>query len=185
MTGENGNDILYGLDGADRLDGGNGTDKLYGGAGIDTLTGANGDDLLDGGAGDDSLNGGLGQDQLSGGAGDDFILGGGGNDLLTGGAGADTFVFGIASDIDKILDFEVGKDSLSFTQGVEVLFHEIGDNNGDGVLDTVLVTNLGGVIIMLGVEYPVGPSLEDYLRPVWERSSPHGLLIEPHEPMVC
>jgi len=185
ITGQNGNDILYGLEGADRLDGGNGTDKLYGGAGIDTLIGGNGDDLLDGGAGNDSLNGGLGQDHLFGGAGDDFILGGSGNDLLTGGAGADTFVFGIASDIDKILDFEVGKDSLSFTEGVEVLFHEIKDNNNDGVLDTVLVTNLGGVIIMLGVEYPVGPSLEDYLRPVAERWLAKGLLTEPFEHMVC
>ncbi|HWJ93694.1 MAG TPA: Ig-like domain-containing protein, partial [Telluria sp.] len=45
-AGGNGEDILFGMDGADTLDGGNGKDVLVGGAGIDTLIGGNGADTF-------------------------------------------------------------------------------------------------------------------------------------------
>jgi VCBS repeat-containing protein len=43
-NGGNGDDIVFGMDGADMLSGGNGKDILVGGAGFDTLNGGNGKD---------------------------------------------------------------------------------------------------------------------------------------------
>jgi VCBS repeat-containing protein len=45
-VGGNGEDVLFGMDGADTLDGGNGKDVLVGGAGIDALIGGNGADTF-------------------------------------------------------------------------------------------------------------------------------------------
>lgn len=59
-----GNDLLAGTDGADRLDGG---------AGGDWILGFDGPDALSGGTGGDVLIGGAGADRIDGGAGDDFV----------------------------------------------------------------------------------------------------------------
>ncbi|WP_338847351.1 calcium-binding protein [Massilia sp. W12] len=50
-TGKNGNDILYGTDGADLLDAGGGLNVVNGGGGNDTLVSGFEDDAMDGGAG--------------------------------------------------------------------------------------------------------------------------------------
>lgn len=77
------------------------------------LAGLNGADQIDGGAGDDSLFGGGHSDTLDGGAGDDQIVGGYGGDLLTGGEGRDEFVFNVTfSPADTVTDFEIGHDSI-------------------------------------------------------------------------
>lgn len=56
ITGGNGDDILYGLDGNDTLDGGKGDDDLMGGDGKDTFIGRyDGSDGMDGGRGVDTL----------------------------------------------------------------------------------------------------------------------------------
>jgi Ca2+-binding RTX toxin-like protein len=60
---------IRGGEGDDVLTGGNGNDKLIGGSGDDELNGRGGDDLLIGGSGDDTLNGGPGEDRLIGGSG--------------------------------------------------------------------------------------------------------------------
>ncbi|MEO8687201.1 MAG: hypothetical protein ABI611_03150 [Solirubrobacteraceae bacterium] len=75
--------------GDDVVSGGKGNDRLDGGAGRDTLSGGAGDDRLSGGAGRDTLSGGAGDDRLSGGAGDDTLTGGGGRNRYAGGAGND------------------------------------------------------------------------------------------------
>lgn len=62
FEGGNGNDVIDGGDGADKLFGDNGTDILLGGAGRDTLDGGNGSDILFGGAGDTIATGGNGPD---------------------------------------------------------------------------------------------------------------------------
>ncbi|WP_341486571.1 VCBS domain-containing protein [Pararhizobium sp. A13] len=64
------------------LTGNNGNDLLFGNGGIDTINGDNGNDLLVGGADDDILNGGGGNDWLMGGAGNDAIDGGSNIDLI-------------------------------------------------------------------------------------------------------
>jgi Ca2+-binding RTX toxin-like protein len=97
--------------------------------------GTPGDDTLLGGNGNDLLSGGAGNDVLKGGNGDDFLSGGPGKDTLTGGSGKDVFNFanedllnsgprtkaangiGVVNNPDIITDYEIGKDSLSFTIG--------------------------------------------------------------------
>lgn len=71
----------FALDGDDVVIGTSGDDRLYGGAGNDYLEAADGDDRVYGGAGDDTLSGGRGDNMLAGGTGsDDYRVG-----LLDGG----------------------------------------------------------------------------------------------------
>ena len=55
LSGEAGNDVLYGQGGNDTLDGGAGSDIMYGGTGNDTLVFDGVDSVVDGGAGLDTL----------------------------------------------------------------------------------------------------------------------------------
>ena len=125
--------------------GGEGHDFLAGGLDDDTLYGENGDDFLYGGSEDDNLYGGVGEDTLAGGTGDDVLSGGTGDDVILGGQGADDVSGGKGSDafkfssgdlvewsslegtnddkfdeIDMISDFEVGFDTISFGEDVDV-----------------------------------------------------------------
>ena len=65
VTGSEHGDVLWGDEGANRLEGGEGDDQLWG---------SGGDDTLEGGDGDDSLLGSTGADRLEGGAGYDVLL---------------------------------------------------------------------------------------------------------------
>ena len=62
MSGNGGDDYLYGGYGDDAIYGGVGNDTVYGEAGNDYLNGMDGNDYLNGGAGADTLIGGLGND---------------------------------------------------------------------------------------------------------------------------
>src|SRR5919199_1036483 len=122
-----GDDLAYGLGGADIIDGGRGNDTLHGDGdcpaasvvsttycipgenGNDRVIGGPGNDVLDGGAGADRLDGGDGPDRLTGGAGGDRLNGGRGADRLTGGAGADR------------LDGGPGRDRLDGGDGDDVI----------------------------------------------------------------
>ncbi|MEM1225563.1 MAG: calcium-binding protein [Planctomycetota bacterium] len=64
-------------------------DVMTGGDGDDWIWGMQGDDHLVGGAGDDVLRGGQGRDRLRGNDGEDLLVGGDGRDDLRGGRGAD------------------------------------------------------------------------------------------------
>ena len=114
VRGGGGKDSLYGGGGNDRLHGGASDDRLVGGTGKDFLWGDRGDDVLNGNVGRDRLSGGAGNDILRGGDGNDTLNGGTGNDRMVGGRGADTFVFDTKSGIDRIMDFAVGSDHLTF-----------------------------------------------------------------------
>ncbi len=84
--------------------------------GHNLVDGGTGNDLLVGGGGSDTIHGGDGNDTIFGGAGDDLIFGGKGDDVMYGGGGADTFAWHV-TDLggnDTIMDFELGKDKLSF-----------------------------------------------------------------------
>lgn len=130
VFGQGGNDSIFGGYGNDRLIGGYGNDRLKGEDGDDLLVGGQGNDTLDGGQGEDTLwgqddndvlFGGGGDDYLSGGNGNDFLNGGRGSDELRGGAGADYFFIGDflensgLTNIDTILDFEVGVDTIDLS----------------------------------------------------------------------
>lgn len=72
ITGNDRDNVLYGLGDTDKLIGADGNDTLWGGAGDDSLHGGNGDDFLYGEAGDDWLQGGAGWDTMDGGDGYDI-----------------------------------------------------------------------------------------------------------------
>lgn len=140
-------DVIYGKGGDDEIDGGNGNDVIYGGDGDDVLIGGTG--------GDDFLYGGRGRDEL---------IGGPGNDILDGGRGADTFNFLVfdhpeprsVHGVDRVLDFEPGKDTLRinvlddpFAPDIDVSAHYDAKSgivyatvNGDDVVVAVLSTGL-------------------------------------------
>lgn len=81
--------------------------------GIEGLEGTGLADSFHGADSDDRLRGYEGDDILSGGEGNDTLDGGDGNDLLTGGAGNDRFLLDPAlNGMDRIADFEFGKDVL-------------------------------------------------------------------------
>ena len=133
LRGMDGNDSLKGYGGSDTLYGGEGTDELYGMDGMDTLRGEAGGDYLDGGADSDTLYGGDGIDSLLGRAGGDVLygendldtlLGGAGNDLLYGGAGTDA-LYGEAD--NDTLDGGAGVDTLTGGTGDDTYYTDTGD----------------------------------------------------------
>lgn len=86
VCGLGGDDIIYGLDGADGHDiilGGRGDDIIIGRRGHDKIRGGPGNDFIYGNDGNDTLLGGPGKDEINGGAGTNKIDGGPGNDGCT------------------------------------------------------------------------------------------------------
>jgi Ca2+-binding RTX toxin-like protein len=65
VTGDDGNDTIFGSNNADHIDGGAGNDSIDGGAGNDVLIGGPGDDVLTGGAGADRFIVGTGHDTVT------------------------------------------------------------------------------------------------------------------------
>ena len=83
------------------------------------LKGTNSPDRLIGSVGDDRLVGRDSNDRLVGLTGDDTLIGGRGVDRHLGGTGNDTFVFkrgDLLDRPDKILDFEMGNDTIDLTK---------------------------------------------------------------------
>ena len=107
---------FIGGNGNGAIDGSNLRDRIYGGGGNDRLRGMEGNDKLVGEAGKDTLVGGEGNDTLTG-------------DGTNGDSFKDVFVFGKNSGKDVITDFEVGKDMLQITKGLN------GIKSADDVLD--------------------------------------------------
>ncbi|MEX0281548.1 MAG: calcium-binding protein [Arenibacterium sp.] len=112
LLGGSGKDRLLGGSGNDRMDGGTGNDTAKGGAGDDVIRMGMGNDAARGGAGDDTVTGEDGNDRLKGEDGDDVLDGGAGRDRLSGGDGRDTFVFAKGSGVDRVTDFQTGRDTL-------------------------------------------------------------------------
>ncbi|MBD2530996.1 hypothetical protein H6G97_15975 [Nostoc flagelliforme FACHB-838] len=134
ITGNNGNNALFGTAKNDFISGRAGNDTLEGRDGNDYLYGDKGNDILRGGNGDDFLVGEQGNDILKGDNGNDFLAGGFGIDTLTGGAGKDTFDYadilfpngfpargangiGVLNQPDRITDYQIGVDDFVFETG--------------------------------------------------------------------
>ena len=135
-----GEDDIFGLAGADRIDGRSGNDRLFGGPGADQLRGNVGDDLLFGEDDDDLLRGGPGDDQLFGGHGRDVLLGDDGDDLLAGDCGDDDLLGGSG---DDLLEGGDGDDNLFGDAGDDVLDGGPGNNrlSGDADADRFLLAD--------------------------------------------
>lgn len=114
VTGDAGEDHIYGSRKRDKLFGGSETDWIYGGDGNDSIEGNDGNDSIEGNYGADELFGGSGDDTIKGGGGDDLIyarddsvndrghdtiLAGTGNDTVYGGNGQSTIRGGIGNDM--------------------------------------------------------------------------------------
>ncbi|MCS6920616.1 MAG: putative Ig domain-containing protein [Elioraea sp.] len=127
VTGDRGDNVLYGNSRGETLVGRGGNDYLAGFEGDDLLRGGAGNDLLQGGQGNDVLHAGSGRNLLDGGTGDDVIHGGRGGGLIIGGAGADLVRTGR------------GRDLIAFNRGDG---HDViwSDREGDNTL------SLGGGI---------------------------------------
>ena len=111
-----------------------------------TVIGTNAGEIIDGEDGvtnfDDAIYGLQGKDFIFGLGGNDYIDGGSGRDRLFGGEGSDTFAFASQSGRDKILDFNVEKDTIEILRGTNGIFrpkdvinHAKQLNNGDVVID--------------------------------------------------
>jgi Ca2+-binding RTX toxin-like protein len=166
LNGDNGDNILEGGAGGDRLNGNAGVDLVSyagsnAGVNVSLLTGfaagghAVGDVFI-------SIEGFIGSahgDTLNGGNGADILEGGSGNDLLRGNGGADRFVFATrgsnALGHDTIADFEQGIDRLDYAQhsGATGLGNlTLTQNGADAVVtdvwgNTVTVTGMGGLLV--------------------------------------
>ncbi len=136
-----GDDVIYGNAARNLLSGGKGDDVIHGRTGNDKLKGNGGHDRLYGGNGDDLLLGGGGRDRLFGGDGDDRLDGGPGRDKLTGGAGADVFVFREDSNLDRVLDFEIGTDHVDVDDPDLVALTDFNGNAALTLGDALLVLN--------------------------------------------
>lgn len=94
MTGDSGDNILIGGQGADFISSFGGNNLLEGEEGRDTLQAGVGRDTLRGGAGNDVLSANSGHSTLHGGQGADKLIGvSEGDSEMYGGTGADVFVF--------------------------------------------------------------------------------------------
>jgi VCBS repeat-containing protein len=133
-NGGNGDDVVFGMDGADTLYGGNGGDVLFGGAGADFLSGDNGVDILVGGAGFDTLSGGNGADVF----------------VITAGSGTDTLL-DFRPVLDQIVVGYAGSDSAADVAAWAKTAHAVDgfafadiDLDGNGSADAVGIS--GGVL---------------------------------------
>jgi phospholipase/lecithinase/hemolysin len=104
------------------------------------LLGGNGNDFIRAGNGDDSLDGQRGQDRLNGDAGNDILVGGRGEDTLIGGPGSDRFVATPGNQVDTIIDFEVGVDTILLSGGLTYFDLSI-TQSGNDTLVSVTDTN--------------------------------------------
>lgn len=75
-------------------------------------SGTDKNDVFRGKAGDDYLSGNGGDDVLLGKGGDDVLIGGSGADAMKGGRGADLYVLKSADDLDSIIGFQAGIDTI-------------------------------------------------------------------------
>lgn len=123
ITGDGGNDTIWGGGGVDSVIAGDGNDLIHAGGtivtgnGNDTVWATGALDTIYAGGGNDLLLGGPGHDVIYGGSGHDTLLAGGGTDRIVAGAG-DTLVYG--SD---------GADTLVGGTGQDTIYGGTGDNS--------------------------------------------------------
>ncbi|MBQ16704.1 MAG: hypothetical protein CMJ65_06220 [Planctomycetaceae bacterium] len=141
IEGGSGNDRLFGEDGDDNISGGRGHDWIFGGAGADYLNGNGDSDLIVGNDGDDTMRGESGNDILLGNDGDDRLFGDSGNDWMFGGNGRDMMTGGFGNDFlqggngNDFLAGNSGRDHLDGGHGNDVLFGGLDNDRlrgGDG-----------------------------------------------------
>ena len=99
VSGGDGNDLIGGNAGDNKLFGDAGSDTIAAGSGEDVISAGDGRDLIFGEAGDDHIKGEGGKDTVYGGEGDDLIEGGVDSDLVYGDSGDDVVHGGTGGDV--------------------------------------------------------------------------------------
>ncbi len=161
---------LGGTDHADHLTGDAGDNRLYGFGGNDTLIGGGGLDRIRGGSGDDSLFGEAGNDWLSGGEGADRIDGGAGTDMAVyeGSAAGVTvnLTTGAASGGDATGDTLISIENLAGSSHADTLTGDAGANRLIGGDGDDLLSGAGGDDKLLGGagnDTLIGGAGDDYM----------------------
>jgi VCBS repeat-containing protein len=159
LSGNTGDNTLYGGGGDDVINGNNGNDTIYGGSGADQLNGNNHVDTLYGGSGNDTIQGGNENDT---------IIGGYGADILSGNGGNDTFRYLSALDTgDTILDFAPG-DKIDLSALTTSSFVGLLASAGAvGANEVGYFVNAGVMTIYVDTDGVAGADLEIYI------ASPH------------
>lgn len=168
LSGQRGDDRVFGWGGQDQihggkhddvLDGGDGTDHVWGGSGDDFITGGDDPDFLYGDDGWDTMHGQGGDDYMEGGAGIDFLWGWRGDDTLLGGDDPDYLVGELG---DDILCGEGGDDTLigdwlyAWPPGDDKLSGGLGTNNLDAQGGTDTCSNGAGPMVGCDHLAPLG-----------------------------
>ena len=153
IDGGDGDDLIWGLGGADRILGGIGIDTIYSGAASDFVSGNDGDDTIytgtglsdraEGNSGNDIVYGSnVGNDFLFGNDGDDKIFGQAGNDTIDGGAGADILDGGAGVDI---VSGGLGNDEIRGGGGVGDTLN--GDDDDDAIYGSEDGADVSAVVL--------------------------------------
>ena len=131
IIGNDGANMLFGLDGNDTLQGNAAGDILQGGDGNDILRDNGGNNLLDGGSGNDSLTGNAGNELFAGGRGSDTIRTGDGADIIVfnRGDGRDTVYGGIGTDNTLSLGGNIRYKDIELSKVDEDLVLEMDDGD--------------------------------------------------------
>ena len=120
LYGDDGFDIIQGLDGNDHIYGREGNDIIQGNEGNDQLHGEDGDDIIQGNEGNDRIWGGEGNDVMQGGAGNDSFRDSSGSNYFDGGEGRDSVSFEDLTSSGVKLNLAAGTGSYTNDQGEEV-----------------------------------------------------------------
>jgi Ca2+-binding RTX toxin-like protein len=107
------------------VEGGSGDDRIVGGIDRDTLYGGPGDDFVSGGAGNDYVRGNGGGDDVRGGDGLNFLFGDGGDDVLRGGSEFEYFTGGRGNDV---ILAGGGADDIGAGAGDDIVYGGAGDD---------------------------------------------------------
>lgn len=125
------------------------------------LIGNKEDNHLTGNAGNNIIHGGDGDDTIYGWGGDDVLIGGRGDDVMGGQQGVDRYHFNDGDGLDKINDFNLEEDMITFADDVDPEMIVIGENED------------GFVIIQYGEEQGIllnGVTLAEFQEMAEERA---------------
>lgn len=138
IRGTHENDLIFALEGTDKVFAWLGDDCIVGGSGNDELRGETGDDIIFGNEGDDLVIGAVGQDLLFGGTGNDTVKGENGEDVMFGNEGNDTMKGGN------------GNDQMNGNEGNDNMNGENGTDNASGDEDDDTLVGGNGQDTLVG-----------------------------------
>jgi Ca2+-binding RTX toxin-like protein len=136
VTAGFGNDTIYGGSLSDVIYAGAGNNVIFAREGQNTVISEDGQDTIYSGSGRDFISSGGGNDTIFAGAGNNWIKAGTGNNTIYSDSGQDLFILSTGDGWDTIKNFEIGKDKLGLTDGLQVDRLLISQINSGGFFGT-------------------------------------------------